>query len=90
MIDEQKKGPGMAFPETDVIKALIQHGFRPVYRSSAVTVLVHPEQPGLEARVGTTQSVIEREGREIYRAPHGDFDIKRALAVFSSERSRES
>jgi hypothetical protein len=80
----------MAFSETDVINILTQHGFRPAYRSSAVTILVHPGQPGLEVRVGTTQAVIERDGREIYRASHRDFEIKRLLAVFASERSRES
>ncbi len=80
----------MAFSESEILNALTEYGFRPAYRSSAVTVLVHPEQPGLEVRVGTTQAVIERDGREIYRASHREFDINRALTMFASERSRES
>ncbi|CCF83489.1 hypothetical protein [Nitrolancea hollandica] len=77
----------MAFSETEILNALTQHGFRPAYRSSAVTMLVHPGQPGLAVRVGTTQAVIERDGREIYRAPHGDFDVERLLALVASEGS---
>lgn len=80
----------MAVSESDIIRELTSHGFRPSYRSSAVTMLVHPEQPGLEARVGTTQVVIERDGREIYRVSHTGFDIQRALAVLSNEYHRRS
>lgn len=75
----------MVFSETDILHELTQHGFRPAYRSSAITVLVHPEQPGLEVRVGTTRVVIERDGRQIYRASHSDFDIQRALSTLVTE-----
>lgn len=80
----------MAASETNTLDELIRHGFRTAYRSTAVTVLVHAEQPGLEVRLGTTQVVIERDGREIYRASHSRFDIERAMAAIAAVRSRES
>ena len=80
-------GPGMAASESVILQELTHYGFRPAYRSSAVTLLVHPEQPGLEVRVGTTHVVIERDGQEIYRSLHSGFDIQRALAVLSHKRN---
>jgi hypothetical protein len=41
-------------------------------------LLAHAELPGLEARIGTVYGVVERDGIEIYRASHQDFD--RAVA----------
>jgi hypothetical protein len=76
--------------ESEILNQLAQYGFRPAYRSAALTVLVNPELPGLEVRVGTTQVVFERDGREIYRASHGSFDMQQALAANAGERSRRS
>ncbi len=80
----------MAVPEANTLHELTRHGFRTAYRSSAVTLLVHAEQPGLEARLGTTHVVIEQDGREIYRASHTGFDIERAMAAITATHGRES
>ncbi|HEX3723219.1 MAG TPA: hypothetical protein VHV31_10530 [Nitrolancea sp.] len=53
---------------------LIEQNFQLTYQSSAVYLLVHPELPGIEVRIGTVYAVVERDGREIYRTLHRDFD----------------
>jgi hypothetical protein len=57
-----------------IVEWFRSHGFRIVYISSAVCLLAHAELPGLEARIGTVYSVVERDGTEIYRMQHRDFD----------------
>ena len=51
-----------------------EQGFQLTYQSTAVFLLAHPELPGVEVRIGTVYGVVERDGHEIYRAQHGDFD----------------
>lgn len=80
----------MAASESKILDELIRHGFRPVYQSMAVTLFVHPELPGVEARVGTTHVVVEFAGRDVYQSSHASFDIQRALAVLAEERNRGS
>jgi hypothetical protein len=52
----------------------LSQGFRIVYASSAVCLLAHAELPGVEVRIGTVYCVVERDGVEIYRTQHRDFD----------------
>ncbi len=61
-----------------IVEWFRSQGFRIVYVSSAICLLAHAELPGLEARIGTVYGVVERDGIEIYRASHQDFD--RAVA----------
>lgn len=57
-----------------IVEWFRSQGFRIVYVSSAVCLLAHAELPGLEARIGTVYSVVERDGVEIFRTQHLDFD----------------
>lgn len=57
-----------------IVEWFRRQGFRVVYVSSAVCLLAHSELPGLEARVGTVYSVVERDGTEIFRTQHRNFD----------------
>ena len=67
-----------------VIQQLIDRGFRVSYRSTAVTLLVHPDLPGLEVRIGTVAVVAERDGIEVYRRPLASFSLNDLLARASS------
>jgi len=49
-------------------------GFQLTYQSTAVYLLAHFEQPGVEVRIGTVYTVVERDGHEIYRTQHLEFD----------------
>ncbi len=62
-----------------IMHAFRVRGFRPAYESSAIAILAHPDYPGTEVRVGTVYVVLERDGQEIYRARHDEFDIAEAL-----------
>ncbi|HEX7102954.1 MAG TPA: hypothetical protein VF201_09960 [Nitrolancea sp.] len=57
-----------------IVEWFRSQGFRIVYVTSAVCLLAHAELPGVEARIGTVYSVVERDGEEIYRMAHRDFD----------------
>jgi hypothetical protein len=70
--------PGLA---DEIIRELAHHSFRLAYRSSAVAILIHPEHPGLEVRLGTTQVVVARDQVEIYRAAQAEVDIRDLLAA---------
>ncbi len=61
-----------------IIEWFRNQGFRIVYVSSAVCLLAHTDLPGLEARIGTVYSVVERDGVEIFRTQHRDFDPEHA------------
>ena len=63
----------------DVVRSLTARGFHPIYRSTAVRILVHPDLPGVEVRLGTVYAVVDRDGREVYRAPLTRFDPDAAL-----------
>jgi|DewCreStandDraft_1066081.scaffolds.fasta_scaffold18210_2 hypothetical protein len=63
----------------DIVQAFRSRGFRPAYETSAITILTHPDHPGVEVRVGTVYVVIERDRREIYRIHHDRFDMAEAL-----------
>ena len=49
-------------------------GFHLTYQSTAIRLLVHPELPGVEVRVGTVYVVVERDGREVFRSLTRAFD----------------
>jgi len=51
----------------------VQQNFQVVYRSTAIVLLAHQALPGVEVRIGTVYVVVERDGREIYRALHREF-----------------
>lgn len=57
-----------------IVHWLVHQGFHIAYESTAIYLLAHAELPGVEARVGTVYSVVERDGVEIYRTAHRDFD----------------
>lgn len=76
---DEERGCGMAALAEDIVNRLAARGFQRVYDTAAVHILTHPAQPGLEVRVGTVYVVIERDGREIYRAPLARFDLMQAL-----------
>jgi hypothetical protein len=59
---------------TPIVQWFLSQGFRIVYATSAIGLLAHAELPGVEVRIGTVYSVVERDGVEIYRTQHGDFD----------------
>ncbi len=68
----------------EIVQAFRVRGFRPAYESSAIAILTHPDCPGTEVRVGTVYVVLERDGQEIYRTRHDEFDIAEALRRLSS------
>lgn len=70
----------MADLTASIVQQLHAHGFQTYYETSAISLLVHPDLPGLEVRVGTTIVTVERDGRDIYRAPLARFDLEVALA----------
>jgi hypothetical protein len=51
-----------------------EQNFQLTYRSTAIYLLAHPELPGVEVRIGTVYTVVERDGHEIYRTLHREFD----------------
>jgi len=64
----------VADPTAAIVQRLRAHGFQPYYETTAISLLTHPELPGLEVRIGTTMVTFERDGREVYRAPLARFD----------------
>jgi len=70
----------VADPTAAIVQRLRAHGFQPYYETTAISLLTHPELPGLEVRIGTTMVTFERDGREVYRAPLARFDLEAALA----------
>lgn len=64
----------------EIVRGFLDHGFRISYRSTAITLLAHPEHPGLAVRVGTVWVVAERDGRVFYHVHRDAFDIGEALA----------
>lgn len=65
-----------------LVDELCDAGFLVTYHSTAVTLLVHPGYPGLEARIGTAMVVVERDGHEVFRAPLREFeasDLRQAI-----------
>lgn len=64
-----------------VTRWFIEQGFHLAYQTTAVTLLVHPDHPGLEVRIGTVLAIIERDGREIFRSPVREFAADEALRM---------
>lgn len=64
----------MAESTEPIVEWFRSQGFRIVYVSSAICLLAHAQLPGLEARIGTVYCVVERDGVEIFRGQHHDFD----------------
>ena len=52
----------------------VKHDFHVTYQSTALYLLAHHEVPGIEVRIGTAYTVVERDGYEVYRTLHRDFD----------------
>jgi hypothetical protein len=84
------KEPVVLGPADEIIRELVQHGFRLGYRSSAIATLVHPDYPGLEVRLGTIQVVVERDHVELYRAALADVDLRELLAAARAVASSDS
>lgn len=64
----------------EIVDLLVRHGFVRSYDTIAVHLLVHPDLPGLEVRVGTIYVVAERDGQEVYRELLAQVDTGRLLA----------
>ena len=64
----------------NVARQLTARGFHPIYHTIAVRIFVHPDRPGVEVRLGTVYVVVDRDGREVYRAPLARFDLDTAIA----------
>jgi hypothetical protein len=63
----------------EIRQQLEERGFRAVYESTAVSILAHPDAPGLDVRVGTNYVVGNRNGKEFYRAQRPAFDLHDCL-----------
>lgn len=64
----------------ELMRDLRAAGFEESYRSTAVTLFVHPDFPGAEVRLGTVELVAERDGRDRYRAPIPSASVETTLA----------
>jgi len=73
-----------------IIETLRSRGFHLASQTSALAFLTHPDHPGVEVRIGTVFVVIERDGVELYRVRHQEFDVTTALRRLSGLHAPDS